>query len=241
MNPPENTPSISEEADASAEPRIDPNSAHVDKVTRASESLETLHREKVSDPRVGVTRFGIYCGIAVSVLAVLMTIGTVVLRRTQTERTAAFWGDESIRAFQLASRVELVGVDGDPQYAQPVDITAMPGLGHLRNALLDQRHYQWDSAKQDVGISERQSTAVNSDDSDDDGRGLPDTVRVIFSDPEIERFQPTDLTIGLSDGIVGVTGGRRSVKFTDHVRPKIRHHLTTILNYERLRENESDE
>ena len=131
-------------------------------------------------------------------------------------------------ALQLAERIELLPVEGSD--FPPVDLTATPGLGHLRRALLDERNYQWDtetdrSALEDCGKSEPQ-------DDDDEFRKC---VRLRLTDPTANRFDTIEIDINLGGGWIGPGDGSRRVQATAYVQPKLRNYFGTIINVEQLR------
>jgi hypothetical protein len=78
-------------------------------------------------------------------------------RYEATHRAARFWGPETARSIRDASSVELLilqpalGEESGDLTVGPVklrvfssrDISAAPGLTHLRNALLEDRSYEW--------------------------------------------------------------------------------------------------
>ena len=106
-----------------------------------------------------------------------------------------------------------------------IPLTATPGLGHLRRALLDQRHYNWDTAA-DRPTPWRAGTIGE--------KKTPGCLRLRLTDPTKQRFDPVELDVNLFGGRIGVVGSGRSVAVTDYVLPKLRSYFATIVNVTRL-------
>ena len=175
---------------------------------------QRLWDEKRSDPRVSITRRGILIGVAIFVVAVIAAGLSVYMRRTHLEKTTEFWGEDTITALQLADRVHLLA--GPGQSFEDVELTATPGLGHLRRALLDERNYQWHTA-QDVPVSQ----ACGED-------SLCVTLRL--ADPTGQRVPVTEIDLELNSGWVGPAGVAQRVQVSDRARPALRHQLKLLMN-----------
>ena len=259
--------------------------ASPDEPPRASDAQ--LHAEKYSDPRVRVTARGIAALVAIGVIAVLAAFASINARRTPLEKTTEFWGTETITALQLADRVHLVVANGDasPRDAasgeamagkgnatgetaagvKRIELTALPGLGHLRNTFLDERHYDWNSLRKDSGMAdvctggpwqgpgERNQTSVpnetpvlneGQDKAQDEGQGRgsldggPECVELQFADPTYQRVGLTRIAIDLSSGFVGPAEGGRRVRMNERVRPALRHQLRLLMNFQQKRYDE---
>lgn len=196
------------------------------------------HRDKYSDPRVRVTtgRLLLY-GLALTFLATIVALASVAARRTSLARTTEFFGPDTITALQLADRVELL--PGEGQSFEPVDLTGTPGLGHLRRALLDDRHYVWETSREG-------ETADNDEASRRDGRQReadpaegsaeePFRVRLRFADPIGKRVPVIELALELEEGWVGLADESRRVRLNARVRPAVRHQLKMMSNVRQQR------
>lgn len=220
-------------------------------------SAADVHADKFNDPRAQFTRRGIWMGVTVVVLASVAAVGSIYARRTRLEKSTQYWGATTIEALQLAETIELIPVYGEPFDAHdratddqftddqatndPVDthpvrrdriekinLTAMPGLGHLRRTLLDERHYDWGSIESAGALDSCDGRTIGD-------KAMPGCVRLVLSDPTLERFDPIELELNLVDGFVGPSGGTSRVHFSEHVRPKLQHYFATIMNVETLR------
>lgn len=172
-------------------------------------------------------------------------------------KTTEFWGPEAISAFQLAPMVKLEIRDG--KEPAEVDLTGMPGLGHLRHALLEQRHYEWDTeaaASVESSVTQYRLTVPHSSSSEPDqvATTSPDTLitypaqqrlfaTLTFWDPrkpaelppDMPEIQTTTVELELTDGWVGPATGERSVRLNERARPAVRHFLTTMRNVKQAR------
>jgi hypothetical protein len=178
------------------------------------------HADKYNDPRVKVTRTGVLLGVGVVVFAIVATTLSVTLRRTQLEKTTEYFGAKTILALQLGERIQMLS--RSDLSLEPVELTGTPGLGHLRRALLDDRHYEW-------------STAVNEPVSDTCGAGKtglvePYCVQLLIQDPTLKRFDEVRLDLELNGGWVGVAESNRRVQVSERVQPALKHFLTTLKN-----------
>lgn len=201
------------------------------------ESLPAETQAWPQRPRA-LTPRGVAIVVALLIFAVAMAAASVYFRRTQLEKTTAFWGPETIRALQRGETMRLIippdspllkdspreqpsaagPAESDGQRAAeggPViaDISGTPGLGHFRHALLDERHYEW---------STEQPVAVDRLDIPN-----PELVTVELTGPPAD-IVPTRLQIELSEGWVGPAEGNASVRFTQRVRPAVRNFIVTL-------------
>ncbi len=116
------------------------------------------------------------------------------------------------------------GADADAaaeDAAEPVRLTGMPGLGHLRHVLLDDRSYDWET------VADQPVRAIA------DAEGEIMVLR--FSDPEAQRFPPASVAVDLGEGRVGPEEGRRSVRLNERFRNALPNFLRRVANYEPLR------
>lgn len=178
------------------------------------------HADKYDDPRVNITRRGILIAVVVALLGVLGSIGSIYARRTRLEQTTQFWGDETIMALQLAERIHLR--TGDFTEENSVELSGMPGLGHLRRALLDERNYLWESVE---------SSSIEKFCSGDETR----CVQLELSDPNAKRFEPLGINLDLESGWLGPAGGSQRVQINDRVRTALKHFLDTVATFEQKR------
>ena len=188
---------------------------------------QDLHADKFNDPRAKITRRGILIGIAVVLFGIAGAAASIYGRRTRLEKTTEFWGEETITALQLGERIELkphLGRD-----FRPVDLSGMPGLGHLRHALLDELHFDW-------GSRSDQSVTSHNEGADD-----PFCVTLRITDPTAHRFKPVEIDLDLNDGWAGhhdpgdSAKHRGSVQVVARKRNGLKHFLVTIMDKENLR------
>ncbi len=184
---------------------------------------EISHDDKYNDPRARITRRGVLLGVAVIVLAIIGAYVSIVGRRTKIEKSTEFWGQDTITALQIGERFELVPLDAERN--EPINLTAMPGLGLLRQALLDDRNYDW-STKATGPIGER----LGADEQDDANR-----IRFRLTDPTAKRVGTVELDFDLNSGWIGTADGAKSVRMNEHTRPKLKNFLTTVMHAEQKR------
>ena len=191
---------------------------------------DTLHTDKYNDPRVRITGRGVAIAIGVLIVAAIAAGLSIYQRRTRLGRTTAFFGPSVIEALQLAERIDLIPspiqVDAKP-LPEIIPLTATPGLGHLRRALLDDRHYDWDAV-------DSTGAAARCDGSDYGEEKIPGCVSLRLTDPTLKRFDDLELDLDLIRGRVGLAGSNQSVAVTDYVRPKLQSYFKTIINVSRL-------
>jgi hypothetical protein len=194
-----------------------------DSSSASQESPRTLPEGWVDHPKIPITRRAVLAGVAIMILGVIGAVASIYARRTRLELTTDFWGPDAILAMQVSPqvtlRLEAVGARSN-QEAKDIDLTGTPGLGHLRHALLDQRHYEW------------QTRTVSSVESLRDETTRMATLT--FSDP-LEKFPTATIELELIGGWVGppVTEGSSSgqrVQLITRAQPAVRHFLTIISN-----------
>ncbi len=183
-----------------------------------------------------------------------MAWASVVLRRTQLEKTREFLGSDAIHAIQSGPIVFMEFRDSKkqekatqrgasretapsetsigPELAKlppnvpldAIELSGTPGLGMLRRGLLDERHYLWETLREG-----------SIEDITDENREF---VVLYFSDdpqfrpPENARAEvvPTRVMLELSQGWVEIPGQRTMVRLTDRARPAIRNFIVTRKN-----------
>lgn len=182
------------------------------------------HADKYNDPRASITMRGIWIGLAVTVFGIVGAAGSIYARKTRLEQTTRFWGEETITALQLAERIELLPC-GNSDF-RPVELTATPGLGHLRRALLDERSFDWESESSDAASDMCQPPQPDEP---------PNCVQLRLTDPTAHRVGTVEIDLDLATGWVGPSDGSRRVQVTEWVQPKLRNYFATIINVEQLR------
>lgn len=164
--------------------------------------------------------------IAIMVGGAVFALSSIYVRRTRLEETTRFWGSETITAIQLGDHVMLLPQEGADFDA--VELTAFPGLGHLRRALLDERHYQWSSEEQ-AGVTDYCGEVED-----------PLCVRLEFSDPTLKRFDTARVDIELNSGMVGPSDQSRRVKVNDRVQPALKHQIGLLMRVKQKRYDRRD-
>jgi hypothetical protein len=106
-----------------------------------------------------------------------------------------------------------------------VELTATPGLGHLRRALLDERNFDWQT-EDTASVAENCSETVSD---------VPQCVQIRLSDPTAHRVGTIEIDIDLAGGWVGPSDGSRRVQATTWVQPKLRNYLATIMTVQQKR------
>ncbi len=197
----------------------------------ANEGSVDLHADKYNDPRAKITARGIWLGVGVLLFGIVGAAGSIYQRKTKLEKSRQFWGDETILALQLAERMRMESVSG--KTFDPVELTATPGLGHLRHALLDERSYLWQSAD-----DQPMASCCGSDTADvqPETKEKPKAcVRLVLTDPTAHRFEPVRLIVDLDDGWVGPEDDNRRVQTTRRVRPALAKFLSMLINVQQKR------
>jgi len=172
----------------------------------------------VDHPKIPITRRAVWMGVVIAILGVVGAFASIYARRTQLEKTTEFLGADAILAIQILPQVSLqledIGNDGLVA-AKRIDLTGTPGLGHLRHALLDERHYDW--ATKTTGSIESLRTATSR------------MAILTFSDPR-NQYPSASIHVELIDGWVGLLGGEQRVQLITRAQPAVRHFLTVISN-----------
>ena len=178
----------------------------------------------VDHPKVPVTGRAVAMGVAIFLVAIVVAASSIYFRRTQLELTTRFWGSDTIRAMQLAPIVTLK-FDSDGERS-PVDLTGTPGLGHLRHALLEQKHYLWSTEVAESVESLKTPEAKFA--------------TLVFSDPREDkeiRVPSATVRLELQGGWVGTSDGSKRVQLIERAAPAVRHFLTMLRN---AQQNRSD-
>ncbi|MFG0288584.1 MAG: hypothetical protein ACF8CQ_10430 [Rhodopirellula sp. JB044] len=184
------------------------------------------HADKYNDPRASFGWKAWATMIAIMVGGAVFALSSIYVRRTRLEETTRFWGSETITAIQLGDHVMLLPQEGADFDA--VELTAFPGLGHLRRALLDERHYQWSSEEQ-AGVTDYCGEVED-----------PLCVRLEFSDPTLKRFDTARVDIELNSGMVGPSDQSRRVKVNDRVQPALKHQIGLLMRVKQKRYDRRD-
>ena len=180
-------------------------------------------RDKYNDPRVSITRRGVLLGVGVLLFGIVGAATSIYLRKTRLEQTTAFWGQDTITALQLGERMHLMPRGGSD--FEPVELTATPGLGHLRRALLDERSFDWSTTTDRGALEDCRPNEAEA----------PSCIQIRLTDPTAHRFEPVEIDLDLSGGWVGPSDGSRRVQATEWVQPKLRHYFATIINVQQKR------
>ena len=184
------------------------------------------HADKYNDPRVKISRKGILLGFGVVLFGIGGAALSIWARRTHLQQSTKFWGAQVIEALQLAEEVELIATPDRPasQY-DPVRLSGMPGLGHLRHVLLDDRSYDWESVKQEPisGLTSRSQCMM-----------------LRLSDPTAKRFPQARIVIDLENGWLGLQDGPQQVQLNERFRSAMPTFLKRIANFEPLRVENRD-
>ncbi|TWU10900.1 hypothetical protein [Allorhodopirellula heiligendammensis] len=209
------TPSTPDKPTASAEAPVHdgsvPRDAAQEFPVQGAPAPSDPHADKYNDPRAHFGRKGWAAVVAILIGASIFTAASIYARRTRLGETTRFWGAPTIEALQLGDHVMLLPLEGSD--FEPVELTAFPGLGHLRKALLDERHYDWSTETSD-GVSDfcEQASDVQC-------------VRLEFSDPTLRRFPMAQIDLELNHGVVGPTDQSRRVSVNDRVRPALKYQI----------------
>ncbi|MDB4676902.1 hypothetical protein OAF09_01600 [bacterium] len=181
------------------------------------------HTDKYNDPRVTITRRGIFIAIGVSIFAILGAAASIIGRRTQLEKTRQFWGETTIIALQLGERVEL-RPRGNESF-ETVELSGTPGLGHLRRLLLDERNYDWTTVSDQPALG-------------DCGEPIPRKPRCVqlrLTDPTANRFEIVEIDLDLQTGWVGASNETKRIKVLERTQPKLQKYFETTITVEQLR------
>lgn len=188
------------------------------------------HADKFNDPRARITKRGVWIGVAITIVASVAAMLSIYLRKTHLEKTTEFYGPVVIEALQLAEQIDLIPQVPDTEasgFPATISLTATPGLGHLRRAILDDRHYDWGRINDGPALAECSGQTYGE-------KSIPGCMRLRLSDPTLERFQPVEIDIDLIHGRIGLTDQTQSVHMTEYVAPKMQSYFATIINVSRL-------
>jgi len=207
-----------------------------------SRSKRDPHADKYNDPRVRFTWRSWLVLAAIGIGGVFFALLSVQARKTQLGRTTEFFGSETIQALQLGDKV-MLAARGDQTFP-PVELTAFPGLGHLRRALLDERHYDWET-EQSLPISEMFTKVPDPVESlqgmePADEKPKPRFVQLSFSDPTLKRFPPALIDVDLATGFVGPSDQPKRVQVNERVRPALRHQIELLMTVKLKRYDDRD-
>lgn len=186
------------------------------------------HADKYNDPRVSITRRGIWIGVAVAVLGMIGAAASIYARRTHLEQTTRFWGQETIIALQLGERIKLLPRGGSE--FEPVELTGTPGLGLLRRALLDERGFDWNTE-----IDRPAVEFCQPPESEQVG-----CVQLQITDPTAHRVGTVQIDLDLASGWIGPADGSSRVQATERMQPKLRNYFKTIINVQQKRYDHRD-
>jgi hypothetical protein len=179
-----------------------------------------------------LTLKGLGITMAIAIFAVVVAFASIYARRTPMEKTRDFFGDDALKAIQLGEQLRIEIPAGSPMInadaplavirgdgSQIADLSGSPGLGHFRHALLNQRHYDWDSITdrgvEEIEIPDRELVFVEIEGRSPDAPPVPMPITIT----------PTRLVMELTEGWVGVVGVRRAVRMTERVRTGMRNFI----------------
>ena len=199
-----------------------------DSASSAEESTEPVVGPRLFSPRGALIALGIL------IFAVLMSAASIYMRRTPMEKTTEFFGRQVIVAIQLGEQLRITippespMVDANAPLAmiaedgsQVADLSGSPGLGHFRHALLNERHYDWDSVVEKevgkLGIDSPEYVIVDIEGRSPEAKPVPMPIEI----------DPAKLQIELTEGWVGVVGVPKSVRMTERVRTGMRNFIET--------------
>jgi hypothetical protein len=199
-----------------------------DSVPSAEESTEPMVAPRLFTPRSALIALGIL------IFAVVMSAASIYMRRTPMDKTTDFFGEQIIVAIQLGEQLRITippespMVDGDAPLAviaedgsQVADLSGSPGLGHFRHALLNERHYDWESLVErevdELEIASPEYVIVDIEGRSPDAKPVPMPIDI----------KPAKLQIELTEGWVGVVGMPKSVRMTERVRTGMRNFIET--------------
>lgn len=168
-------------------------------------------------------------GLGLTLIGVVGAVASVALRRTRLAKTTQFWGPDVVRALQSSEQFRLTIPPDSPlewkteSIDGSVELSDTPGIAHLRHALLDERHYHWDTSRRE-GIESVIAEISNAEWVTIELHGTPS---IMQDDPPTESVV---LTLELSRGWVGIAGGNRAVQMRERVRSAVRHNLLMFSN-----------
>ena len=103
---------------------------------------------------------------------------------------------------------------------EPVRLSGMPGLGHLRHTLLDDRSFSWETVREQSIVTRAQSEPC---------------MLLRLTDPTAERFPEARIVVALESGWVGLETANQEVRLTERFRGALPTYLKRVANYEPLR------
>jgi hypothetical protein len=112
--------------------------------------------------------------VGIVAVALIAAVFSWVFRYNATHRAAEFWGPKGTRLIRDAPRVSLNKVYMS-SVSKTRDISKAPGITHLRNALLEDRSFEWEGKRERVPIHDYQWMLTFSDPT----RG--ETLSILFS------------------------------------------------------------
>ncbi len=179
------------------------------------------HPDKYNDPRAKITRRGTLIGMGVVLFGVVGAAASIYGRRTRLGETTRFWGPETILALQLAERIEMLPRRGSEFEA--VELSRMPGLGHLRRMLLDERSFDWQTETEKSVLSQS-------------SENQPEFCLMLrLTDPTAHRFETVEIDIDLASGWVGPSDAEKCIQVVARKRTGLQHFLKTIMDKEQNR------
>ncbi|QDS95526.1 hypothetical protein FF011L_43230 [Roseimaritima multifibrata] len=196
---------------------------HSDKPEQETESVF----EEAGKEGERAFRRGWWALFALGLLAigVIGAVSGIQLRRTQLEKTIDFFGADAVAALQSSAVLRLRFDEGSPlaekmeSHDRTIDLAGVPGVGHLRHALLDQRHYDWDTVvEKKIEEQEKQSS---------------DSWVAIELEGTPRGYDPIHETIfwlEMNSGAVGVVGGKGSVQLNSRVAGAVKEHVLMMSN-----------
>ena len=164
-------------------------------------------------------------------IGVIGAVLGVKMRRTQTAQTSLFFGAQTISALQSSTslRLHLAPVDdGEPTTAaapKTVDLSDIPGVGHLRHAFLDERHYDW-ATQQEEDIDALVVAASEPDGS----TGEWVTIELDGTPPGHAPIELTRIRVELTEGWVGIPGDNARVRLRERVAKALRSQIRMMSN-----------
>ena len=208
-----------------------------DKPDSVTESVQAASLElQTGSPAM---RIGWWVLFALGLLAigVIGAVLSVKLRRTQTAQTSVLFGPQAIAALESSTAVRLhldaasglelsSGFDTtQPGAEKTVDLTDIPGVGHLRHALLDQRHYDWTT---------QQAEEIDAFAAAPQTKGSQAaewvTLELDGTPPRHAPIEPTRFKLELTEGWVGIPGGNGRVRLRPRVARALRNQVLMMSN-----------
>ncbi len=202
-----------------------------DDISRDWPAVATAESD-TNPPRTGSARkiaFWLTVATGLLLIGVGGALLSVKLRRTQTQQTASFFGADAILALQrsgsfllrvdppqASSQPMTEGSAGEPQRPSFVELADIPGVGHVRHALLDQRHYDWTEIREQPIVPSSRSEQSQA-------------ATIVLSDfGKQDEDSSITFHLELDTGWVSLDGHQRSVRFTPRVGRAIQKQLITM-------------